>query len=173
MKTLLKAYFLYLLKPTLMIICFYLDLDYLFTSRFPNDFFKSIYLFTFLIKPLFFLALLIGFSINSKISTISEFFIAILILTNIFFGFPIKEICDSFNINAINEFFEGKQYILKEYILNHFIVNLIIENIPILLFCLVNNMMLEKFHLQTNGPIVVNFLIIFVHCFFIACFSRN
>lgn len=168
MKTLFKAYFLYLLKPTLMMITFYLDLDYLLNSRFPNDFFKSLYFFTFLIKPTFFIALLIGFSINSKINIFNDFFITTFILINIFFGFPIKEFCDVFNIDALNKFFEGKQYIIKEYILNHFIVNLIIENIPILLFALINNMMMDKFHIQTNGPIIINSLVIFVKGFCIA-----
>ena len=173
MKTILKSYFLYLLKPTLMITTFYLDLDYLMISKFPNDIFKSIYLFTFLIKPIFFLALMIGFIMNSKIIKFSELLITFFILSNIFLGFPIKEFCDIFNFNQINKFFEGKQYILKEYILNHFIVNLIIENIPILLFALINNMTVGKFHLQFNGPIIINSMVILVNCIYLNCIYLN
>lgn len=170
MKTLFRSYFLYLLKPTLTIITFYLDIDYFSISNFPNDFFRSLYIFTFFIKPIFYLALMIGFIINSGIKKFTELMMIFFILINIFFGFPIKEICDTFNINLFKKFFEGKEYILKEYILNHFIVNLIIENIPILIFTSINNLMIGKFNIQFNGPIVINSIVIFINCLNLICF---
>jgi len=154
-----------------MIITFYLDTDYFWNSNFPTNFFKSLYLITLLIKPIFFLALFIGFSINSRIYTIKEILVLIFILLNIFFGFPIKEFCDKFSINLLNNFFQGKQYNLKEYILNHFIVNMIIENIPILLFSFINNLLMEKFNIQYNGPIIVNIFNIFVNSIYVTTIS--
>jgi len=169
MRKLLQVYYLYLSKPTIMLITFYFDLNYFSISQFPNNYFKSLYLFTFLIKPIFYLGLLIGFTINSKTYKFKDLIITIFILLNIFFGFPIKEFSEIFCINALNEFFEGKQYILKEYVLNHFIVNLIIENIPIILFVFINNLMIGKFYEQVEGPIIINILSILINGFFISC----
>ncbi len=167
MQRYLELYYLHMLKPVLMIITFYLDLQYLIYSTYPNYFFRTLYIITFSLKPIFFTTLFIGFLINTKIKKISEILAFFIIIITIYFGFPIKEYSDIFQINCLNEFFEGKQYNQKEYIIHHFIVNLIVENLPVLLFVIINNQVMEKFNITMNGPIVINSSFFLINAFII------
>jgi len=96
-----------------------------------------------------------------------------LILIGIFFGFPIKEYSDYFDLNILKKFFEGKDYNLNEYIVAHFIVNLLVENLPIILFVSINNNMLEKWNKIIIDPFIVNVLCIVFSYLSIILFFRN
>jgi hypothetical protein len=174
MKTCAENYFLFFLKPTLMILCFVSNCLYLRHSEFVNEFFFIIYLITFSLKPILFIILLIGSLINYKIKTLIEGLLTLIIVGGIFFGFPVKEISDFYKISATTKFFMhlGEDYALDEYITTHYIVNILVENIPIALFVSINNLMLEN-KFSKNGivdPIVTNTAFILLNGLIICVF---
>ena len=171
MKNLGESYFIYIIKPTLMITTFYINFQYIKKSEFPNEFYLGLYLLAFFIKPLFFLVLYIGLVMNLKIKSFLGYFMTLIIVSSIFLGLPIKEFSDYFGCTNLKNFFEGKEYNLNEYLITHFVVNLLIENIPIVLFVLINNNMLGKWKEIILDPIILNvfnmiFTIIIFYLFF-------
>ena len=174
MKNLGESYFIYIIKPTMMITTFYIDFQYLKKSEFPNEFYLSIYNIAFFMKPLFFLVLYLGLIINLKIKEFLGYVMTMIIIISIFFGLPIKEYSDYFDCKNLKSFFEGKEYNLNEYLIAHFVVNLLIENIPIIIFVVINNNMLGKWKEIVLDPIIVNaFNIIFTIVNFYLFFGKK
>jgi hypothetical protein len=151
-----KSYFIYIIKPTIMITTFLVNLEYGKKSEFPNEFYLILFYITFLIKPLFFLILYIGFLLTIEVKNFFTFFYTFIITISIYFGLPIKEFSDYLDINQLNIYFEGKEYNINEYILNHFIVNLLVENLPIIIFVFINNNTIGKFENTNIDPLVLN-----------------
>jgi hypothetical protein len=173
MRKFIENYFLFFLKPSLMILSFFTNFIYLRDSPFANDFYYYIYLITFSIKPLFFLFLLIGSIITYKVNSTVESIFAILIIGGIYFGFPVKEISDYLGIEASRKFYSnlGENYLVQEYITTHFVVNLLIENLPVVIFVIINNLMIER-EMNKNvfiDPLIVNFIFIGVNLGVIFC----
>ena len=144
MRNLMKNYFLYILKPSFMMLNFVCNYFYLRHSKFVNMFYFYIYVFSFCMKPFFFFLILFGLMISYKIKAISDILLIIMIVVGIFLGFPIKEFSDylgteNFNQVTINL---GNEYLLDEYMTTHYIVNIFIENIPIVIFVIINNFLL-------------------------------
>lgn len=156
-----KSYFIYIIKPTLMITTFLVNFQYANKSEFPNEFYLILFYVTFLMKPLFYLILYIGFIISLQVKNLLSFLFTFLIIFSIFFGLPIKEYSDYFDIQQLSKYFEGKEYNLNEYILTHFIVNLLVENLPMIIFVLINNNTVGKYHNTNIDPIVINMFYIF------------
>lgn len=174
MKNLGESYYIYIIKPTLMITTFYINYQYLEKSEFPNRFYHAIYFLAFLMKPLFFLALYVGLILNLKLKNFMGYLMSFIIILSIYFGFPIKEYSDYFDSSHLKSFFEGKEYNLSEYVLTHFIVNLLTENVPIIIFVFINNNMLENWKDFIIDPIIVNsFNIFFTIVIFYLLFGRR
>lgn len=175
MKRIVKNYFLHMCKPCFSVIIFLANFRYLIKSNFANDFYFILYAITFLIKPFFFLLLFFGLLIHLHLKTVSEILMTTMIVICIFFGLPIKEYSEFFSFNTEKLFFEGREYVLDEYMTNHYIVNILIENIPITVFCLLNNFFLGKYKDIIIDPIIMNLAYIFtggiMMCFFY--FHRN
>jgi hypothetical protein len=159
MKKCTENYFLFFLKPTLMILCFVSNYLYLLHSEFASEFYFIIYIITFSLKPILFFILLIGSFINYRVQNFLEAFLTFIIVGGIFFGFPVKEISDFYKICSNTKFFQnlGEDYILDEYIKTHFIINILVENIPILLFVFINNFSLEN---KFSGYVIIDPIII-------------
>jgi hypothetical protein len=174
MKKCTENYFLYFLKPTLMILCFLSNYLYLLHSDFASKFYLIIYIITFSLKPILFLILLIGSLFNYKIQSFLDGFLTILIVGGIFFGLPVKEISDFYKISDNSKFFKslGEDYILDEYMKTHYIINILVENIPILLFVLINNLLLEKKFSEYPivDPLILNSAIIILNGLAISIF---
>jgi hypothetical protein len=146
MRKLLQNYFLFMLKPSLMTLCFTCNLMYLKHTNFVNNFYFFIYLFTFLLKPIFYLILLIGLIKHYQIRKLYEILITWMIVLGIFFGFPVKEYSEILNFDTSKRIliYLGEGYVLHEYLTTHYVVNLFMENLPVTLFIIVNNIMLEN-----------------------------
>ena len=163
MKLFVKKYFIHLLKPSLMTTAFAVNCAYLNNSKFVNTFYFYIYLLTVMLKPLFLLFILaIGIK-RKNIKNFQDFVTALIVLISINFGFPIKEYYDILNILYLKDLFQNKEYNVEEYILSHFIINLLLESIPVLLFCIINNMFLGWSKTLEYCPIIFNFNVIIFH----------
>ena len=174
MRKYLEIYFLFFLKPILLITCLENNYIYLINSEFINNFYFLIYLLTFLLKPIFFLILFLGLIINYRLKTIHDILSTFFIILGICIGLPIKELSDFFKLDTTQKFFLnlGDDYLIDEYVTTHYVVNILIENIPIALFVIINNLMLD-FENEKNviiDPIIVNCLFILINGLFICFF---
>jgi hypothetical protein len=159
MKKYIEIYFLFLLKPTLLILCSLSNYLYLRNSQFTNDFYFIIYCITFAVKPLFFLLLFAGSLVNYKITSIIELTLTLFIVIAIYFGFPVKEYLDYLKIDTAKRVYLnlGEDYRLREYLTTHYVVNLLVENLPVMFFIIINNIMMESKTKRTIiDPIIVN-----------------
>ena len=173
MKKYLEIYFLFFLKPTLMTLCFISEIMYIQYSQFANEFYFFIYLITFSIKPILYIILLIGSIFNYKIKTFQEGILTLIIVGGVYFGFPVKEISDYYQFNSPKKYFFdlGEDYFLDEYIMTHYVVNILIENIPIAIFVIINNLMLQnKFDHYIIDPIIINTAFIIINGIIISAF---
>ncbi len=145
MRRYIENYYIYFFKPIIMIICFINNYLYLLNSRFVNNFYYFIYIITFGFKPFFFLLTFISIIYKYKITSISEGFPTFLIISGIFFGFPVYEISEFLQIDTSKKFFLdiSEEYFIDEYLSTHYIVNMLIENIPIIIFLQINNLFIE------------------------------
>jgi hypothetical protein len=156
MKRFLANYYLYFLKPTLMILCSLSHLLYLIKSEFINNFYYSIYIIALLIKPLLYLILFIGTLITYKVKTFFHAIIFFIIVIGVFLGFPVKEISEYYQLRSSKRFFYdlGEDYNLEEYLSTHFLVNLIVENIPMLIFVVLHNLLIQNSLTHNYSPLV-------------------
>ena len=176
MRKYVEVYFLYFLKPVLLTVCFVSNLLYLKNSQFVNEFYYIIYIFTFLLKPLIYLLFLIGLFINYPIRRSWDPLVYIFIVLGIFSGFPVKEISEFYKLDSYNNFFEvlSEGYLYDDYMRTHYIFNLLIENIPITVFVLINNLILQNKYeyFEQYDPIIVNLSFILINGILVCAFTH-
>jgi hypothetical protein len=156
MKKAVELYFIYFLKPSMLVACFVSNVNFLINAEFSNTFSFIMTLFCLMIKPIFFILLYVLFTMKIELKTFFQHFLAFGIVLLIYFGFPIKEYSDLIKMNELNKFFEGKEYVIDEFMYNHFVCNAALENIPVLLIVISDNIIQAKWEGNRYFPILIH-----------------
>jgi hypothetical protein len=176
MRKYVEVYFIYFLKPVLLILCFISNFLYLRTSQFVNDFYFFIYLLTFMLKPLVYLLFLFGLFFNYPTRSPTDGLVYIFTILGIFYGLPMKEIAEFYKLNAFSSFFDHLSvgYLLDEYLRTHYLFNVLIENFPIAVFVIVNNLILQSkyAYYEQYDPVIVNLSFILINGVMVCAFNH-